>query len=66
MNTAIVKIWGQMAGAIAWDEKTGIASFEYEPSFKKMGWELSPLKMPLTQEQKIYSFPELRRERDSA
>ena len=66
MNTAIVKIWGQMAGAIAWDEKTGIASFEYEPSFKKMGWELSPLRMPLTQEQKIYSFPELRKERDSS
>ena len=55
-----------MAGAVAWDEKTGIASFEYEPSFKRLGWELSPLKMPLTQEQKIYSFPELRKERDSS
>ena len=64
MNTAIVNIWGQMAGAVAWDEKTGVASFEYEPAFKKLGWEIAPLKMPFTQEQKIYSFPELRRERD--
>ena len=53
-----------MAGAVAWDEKTGVASFEYEPAFKKLGWEIAPLKMPFTQEQKIYSFPELRRERD--
>ena len=66
MNTAIVKIWGQMVGAVAWNETTGIASFEYDPSFKKLGWELSPLKMPLTQEHKIYSFSELRKERDSS
>ncbi|MDD4032883.1 MAG: type II toxin-antitoxin system HipA family toxin, partial [Bacteroidales bacterium] len=39
------------------------ASFEHDPDFKKWGWELSPLKMPLTQEQKIYSFPELRQEK---
>jgi serine/threonine-protein kinase HipA len=65
MNTAFVKIWGEAAGAVAWDEKSGIASFEYDPAFKKLGWELSPLKMPLTPEQKIYSFPELRKERDS-
>lgn len=65
MNTAFVKIWGQTAGAVAWDEKSGITSFEYDPAFKKLGWELSPLKMPVTPEQKIYSFPELRKERDS-
>ena len=63
MNTAWVHIWGKMAGAVAWDESTGLASFEYDPDFKKWGWELSPLKMPLTQEQKIYSFPELRQEK---
>ncbi len=65
MNTAIVNIWGKMAGAVAWDEKTGITSFEYDPDFKQLGWELSPLKMPLTREQKIFSFPELRKNRDS-
>ncbi len=65
MNTAIVKIWNKMAGAVAWDERTGVASFEYDPDFKKLGWELSPLKMPLTGEQKVYAFPELRKEKDS-
>lgn len=66
MNTAIVKIWGREVGAVAWDERTGVASFEYAPTFKALGWELAPLKMPLTHEQRIYSFPELRKERDSA
>ena len=65
MNTAIVKIWGKTVGAVAWDERTGVASFEYDPVFKRLGWELSPLKMPLTSEQKIFSFPELRKEIDS-
>jgi serine/threonine-protein kinase HipA len=65
MNTAIVNIWGKMVGAVAWDEKTGYASFEYEPSFKNWGWELSPLKMPVTQDH-IFSFPELRKKNDSS
>ena len=65
MNTAFVKIWDKLAGAVAWDERSGLASFEYDPAFKKLEWELSPLKMPLTREQKIFSFPELRKENDS-
>lgn len=66
MNTAIVNRWGKMAGAVAWDEKSGWASFEYDPAFKRLGWELSPLKMPLSTEQRIYSFPELRKETGSS
>ncbi|MDR2815944.1 MAG: type II toxin-antitoxin system HipA family toxin [Proteiniphilum sp.] len=66
MNSAIVHIWGKMAGAVAWDEKSGLASFEYDPAFKRLGWELSPLKMPLSPEQQIYAFPELRKETASS
>lgn len=65
MNTAIVKIWGREVGAVAWDESAGVASFEYSPSFRESGYELAPLKMPLTLGPRIYSFPELRKERDS-
>ena len=65
MNTAIVKIWGRDVGAVAWDENRRVASFEYASSFMRLGWEISPLKMPLTQEQKIYSFPDLLKEKDS-
>lgn len=65
MNTAIVRIWGKEVGAVAWDERTGLASFEYTTAFKNLGWELAPLKMPITPEQYIYSFPDLRKEKDA-
>lgn len=61
MNVAEVKIWGELVGAVAWEEKTGLASFEYDPKFKRLNWDLAPLKMPINSEKKIISFPELRK-----
>lgn len=58
VNLAKVYIWGEYAGAVLWNEHTGIATFEYEPSFYKNGWELSPLLMP-TNENRPHSFGEL-------
>ncbi len=43
-------------GVVGFDSETGIGTFQYEPSFIKIGIELSPLRMPLSN--KIYSFPE--------
>ncbi len=60
MNTAFVKIWGELVGAVSWDEKTGLASFEYDPKFKKLHWDLAPLKIPISSANKIFTFPELR------
>lgn len=60
MNVAIVKIWGQQVGAVAWDDQTGLASFEYDTTFKNLNWELSPLKMPINSGRGIFSFPELK------
>jgi len=56
ITTAFVNIWGETAGAVAWDKNKGLASFEYDPRFVSTGWELSPIKMPLSDT--IYSFPE--------
>lgn len=64
MNTAFVKIWGELVGAVAWDQKTGVASFEYDTKFKKLVWDLSPLKMPIHAENNIFSFSELRKKKD--
>ncbi len=60
ITTSFVKIWNQTVGAVAWLENKGLASFEYDPKFVELGWELSPIKMPLTTRKTIYSFPELR------
>lgn len=64
IRTAFVHIWGKTVGAIAWDESTQLGSFEYEPAFIRSGWDIAPLKMPLTRRNTIYSFPELRPSRN--
>lgn len=56
MQTAFVHIWGELAGAIAWDDATGVASFEFDNAFKRNGWNLSPLKMPINSREDIFSL----------
>lgn len=65
MDVAEVKIWGKLVGAVAWDERTGLASFEYDPDFKKLNWNLAPLKMPISSSKRVITFPELRRNKNA-
>lgn len=61
VDYAIVKIWDETAGAVRWDESQQLAYFEYDRNFISKGWDLSPLKMPVSNGARIYSFPELRK-----
>lgn len=65
MNVAHVKIWGEIVGAVAWDEQTGYATFEYDSGFRQKAWELAPLKMPVGGINNLYSFPELRKDKNA-
>jgi len=65
MDVAEIKIWGELVGAVAWNDATGMATFEYDPKFKQLGWELAPLKMPLHSSTNTFSFPELRKDKNS-
>lgn len=65
MNTAFVKIWGTIAGAVAWDDRAGLATFEFDSNFKNKNWDLSPLKMPIQSARSIFNFPELKSERNA-
>lgn len=62
VDVAELKIWGVLAGAVRWDESTRLASFQYYKDFVNLGYELSPIKMPLSNSV-IYNFPELRIQR---
>ena len=66
MQVAEVKIWGQLVGAVAWDQDNGLATFEYDPKFKSLAWELAPLKMPVSGSRNQFSFPELRKDKNAA
>jgi serine/threonine-protein kinase HipA len=65
MQVAEVKIWGKLVGAVAWDATTGFATFEYDPKFKQLGWDLAPLKMPISDNRSQFSFPELQKNKKS-
>lgn len=61
ITTAFINIWNQRVGAIAWDSNTGLGSFEYDSSFLKTNWNLSPIKMPIEQaDKRVFTFTELR------
>ena len=61
VNLAKVYIWNEYAGAVLWNNDTETATFEYEPSFAKKGWNLSPLMMPID-DNRTHSFKELSKE----
>ena len=60
VDVAEIKIWGEWVGAVRWDGSQQLGYFQYDTKFIQKGWDLSPLKMPISQGTQIYSFPELR------
>tara|TARA_R110002096_G_scaffold135456_2_gene287434 strand:- start:378825 stop:380138 length:1314 start_codon:yes stop_codon:yes gene_type:complete len=64
VDLATVKIWNKRLGVVVWNEKKQFASFQYEPSFLTHKIDLSPIKMPIAQGDRVYSFPELKMERN--
>jgi serine/threonine-protein kinase HipA len=65
MNTAFVKIWGQVIGAVAWSEANGYATFEFDSKFRANQWDLSPILMPINGGKTRFSFPSLRKKTEA-
>jgi serine/threonine-protein kinase HipA len=61
VTLAYVNIWGQRAGVVMWNENTQSAVFEYEPSFERLGLNLSPILMPLSPH-RPYQFTSISKE----
>lgn len=64
ISTAFIHMWGERAGAVAWDRERGLASFEYDLAFKSRGWDLAPLKMPIQSQNRVFTFPEIQAKTD--
>jgi serine/threonine-protein kinase HipA len=59
---AEVSIWNKKVGVVLWNEQKNLAVFEFDKSFLKLGLDISPLMMPISEAAKgnrIYSFPML-------
>ncbi len=65
VDVAEVKMWGELVGAVQWNDQQKLASFEFSPEFIRKGWDLSPIKMPISNGPRIYRFPELRKAKDA-
>jgi serine/threonine-protein kinase HipA len=63
VDVAEIRMWNELVGAVRWDESQQLGYFQYSPKFIQKGWNLSPIKMPISQGSRIYSFPELRKGR---
>lgn len=57
MTAADVMLWGTRIGTVVFDDAKAIGEFEYDREFRKIGLQVSPLMMPLSD--RVYSFPEL-------
>lgn len=64
--SAEVWIWGQLAGAVLWDESRQLGSFEFDSGFLRSGLDIAPITMPLAQGKRVHSFPGLRQGRGDA
>lgn len=65
ITIAKINIWNQFVGAVLWDAKKGVATFEYDNAFIKNNLDLSPVIMSLEavkSGKKIFSFPSLNKE----
>lgn len=54
---ARVMLWGDLVGALAYNEESGFTAFEYAPGWIRKGIEISPIRLPLGQQK--YQFTEL-------
>ena len=61
VDVAKVSMFGMPVGIFNWDDRYGVARFEYDPSFIGRGLEPSPLMMPV-REGRVYSFANLGRD----
>lgn len=49
VETAYVKLWGMLVGAVSWDPEKELATFEFDRKFLEKDLDLSPLKMPIAE-----------------
>lgn len=65
VDIAEIKIWGEPVGVVHWEENQQLVGFQFYNKFLSEGWDLSPLKMPVKNGDKVYRFPELRKEKNN-
>jgi len=64
VDYAYVHIWGTFVGVVRWDTVRQLSTFQFDKRFIEKNWDISPIKMPISNGSRIYSFPDLRPSKD--
>lgn len=65
IDTAVVRLWGDVVGAVSWLDDRAYSVFEYDPAFLQKGLDISPIHMSLDDARRgdrRFSFPALSKE----
>ncbi|MBU0992552.1 MAG: type II toxin-antitoxin system HipA family toxin [Proteobacteria bacterium] len=65
VDTALIRLWGDVVGAVAWLEERQHGVFEYAPAFLKKGLDISPIHMGIREARQgngTFFFPGLNRD----
>lgn len=60
VDIAEIYLWSNKVGAVAWDNETNVATFEFEKKFLEKNYDIAPLWMPLEEARRgnaKFSFP---------
>ena len=52
-----IYLWGNLVGALSWDDERGYADFQFDDRFRRSGLDIAPLMMPLAGTRGVVSFP---------
>ena len=52
-----IYLWGNLVGAMSWDDERGYADFQFDDRFRRSGLDIAPLMMPLARTRGVVSFP---------
>jgi serine/threonine-protein kinase HipA len=59
IDYAYVNIWDTLVGVVTWDATHQLANFQFDKNFLVKEWDIAPIKMPVRNGDRVYSFPEL-------
>jgi len=65
VETATIRLWGDVVGAVSWLKEPAYGVFEFDPTFLKKGLDISPIHMELAAARSgdgIFFFPGLNRD----
>ena len=57
-----IYLWGNLVGAMSWDDERGYADFQFDDRFRRSGLDIAPLMMPLAVRNQRRLLPSMKKQ----